>query len=49
MWNAAEQALYAQMDILPFAANTVPMFGNGAEFSIGRLGIIAASIRLSET
>ena len=33
MWDAAEEALYAQMNILPFAATTAPIFGNGAEFA----------------
>ena len=46
VWNAAEAELYAQMDILPFAATTAPFFGNGAEFALGRIGIIATSLRL---
>ena len=48
MWNAAEAELYAQMNILPFAATTAPFFGNGAEFALGRIGIIANSLRLVE-
>jgi peptide/nickel transport system substrate-binding protein len=48
VWNAAEAELYAQMNILPFAATTAPFFGNGAEFTFGRLGIIANSLRLVE-
>ena len=48
VWNAAEAELYAQMNILPFAATTVPWFGNGAEFALGRIGIIPNSLRLVE-
>ena len=48
VWNAAEAELYAQMNILPVAATTLPTFGNGAEFAVGRLGIIANSLRLVE-
>ena len=48
VWNAAEAELYAQMNILPFAATTAPFFGNGAEFALGRIGIIANSLRLVE-
>jgi peptide/nickel transport system substrate-binding protein len=48
VWNAAEEALYAQMDILPFAANAAPTYGNGAEFAFGRLGIVPTSVRLVE-
>ena len=48
VWNAAEAELYAQMNILPFAATTAPFFGNGAEFAFGRIGIIANSLRLVE-
>ena len=48
VWNAAEAELYAQMNILPFAATTAPWFGNGAEFALGRIGIIANSLRLVE-
>ena len=46
VWNAAEEALYAEMNILPFAANTLPIFGNGAEFALGRAGLIPTSLRL---
>ena len=49
LWNAAEEALYAQMNILPFAATTAPEFGNGAEFALGRLGLIPTSLRLVES
>ncbi len=42
-WNAAEEALFAQMNILPFAVSTLPTFGQGAEFEIGRFGIIPAT------
>jgi peptide/nickel transport system substrate-binding protein len=48
VWNSAEEALYAQMNILPFAANTLPTFGNGAEFALGGLGLIPTSLRLVE-
>jgi peptide/nickel transport system substrate-binding protein len=48
VWHAAEEALYAQMNILPFAATTLPIFGNGAEFALGRLGLIPTSLRLTE-
>jgi peptide/nickel transport system substrate-binding protein len=49
VWNAAEEALYAQMNILPFAASIAPTFGNGAEFADGRLGIVPTSLRLLES
>ncbi len=39
VWNAAEEALYAEMNILPFAATPFPIFGNGAEFALGRAGV----------
>jgi peptide/nickel transport system substrate-binding protein len=48
-WNAAEEALVAEMNILPFAASTLPAFGQGAEFETGGFGIIPATIRLVET
>ena len=48
VWDAAEAELYAQMNILPVAATTAPTFGNGAEFAVGRIGIIANSLRLVE-
>jgi peptide/nickel transport system substrate-binding protein len=48
VWNAAEEALYAEMNILPFAATTLPFFGNGAEFALGRLGFVPTSLRLTE-
>ena len=47
VWNAAEAALYAQMNILPVRRHhRRRSFGNGAEFELGRLGIIATSLRL---
>jgi peptide/nickel transport system substrate-binding protein len=48
-WNAAEEALFAQMDVLPFAVSTLPVFGQGAEFEIGGFGIIPATVRLTES
>jgi peptide/nickel transport system substrate-binding protein len=48
-WNAAEEALYAQMNILPFAASTLPVFGNGAEFQLGSYGILPQTVRLVES
>jgi peptide/nickel transport system substrate-binding protein len=48
VWNAAEAELYAQMNILPVAASTLPIFGNGAEFDYGRIGFVATSLRLVE-
>ncbi|MFI6478367.1 ABC transporter substrate-binding protein [Nonomuraea sp. NPDC050663] len=32
-WNAAEEALFAKADIVPFADTTTPLYGNGAEFA----------------
>ncbi len=44
-WKAAEAALYQQSDIVPFAANVLPSFGKGAEFSF--LGsLVPTSIRM---
>jgi peptide/nickel transport system substrate-binding protein len=47
-WDEAEKALYAQMNILPYAVTTAPVFGRNAEFAAGRLGLIPSSIRLFE-
>ena len=47
-WDDAEKALYAQMNILPYAVTTAPTFGRNAEFAAGRLGLIPSSIRLFE-
>ena len=48
-WNAAEEALVAEMNMLPFAASTLPAFGQGAEFETGPFGIIPATVRLVES
>jgi peptide/nickel transport system substrate-binding protein len=48
-WNAAEEAFFAQMNILPFAVSTLPTFGQGAEFETGPSGIIPATVRLVES
>ena len=49
MWNAAEAGLYAQMNVLPFAATTAPFFRERRRvFELGRIGIIANSLRLVE-
>jgi peptide/nickel transport system substrate-binding protein len=48
-WNAAEEALFAEMNVLPFAVSTLPTFGQGAEFEVGGFGIIPATVRLVES
>lgn len=45
-WAAAEQALFEQVDVVPFANASRPAFGKGAEFELSQGSITPASIRM---
>jgi peptide/nickel transport system substrate-binding protein len=45
-WNAAEQALFQQADIVPFVDSVVPAFAQGATFQLVQGGIAPSSIRM---
>jgi peptide/nickel transport system substrate-binding protein len=45
-WGTAEKALYEQVDVVPFANSTRPMFGKGAEFELSQGSINPATIRM---
>jgi peptide/nickel transport system substrate-binding protein len=45
-WDAAEQALYKRVDIVPFANSNRPTFAKGAEFELTRGSIAPSSIRM---
>ncbi|UMG94663.1 ABC transporter substrate-binding protein [Nocardioides sp. TF02-7] len=44
-WMAAEEALFASADVVPFASNLVRTFGNGAEFEVTG-SLVPTSIRM---
>ncbi|PZF85711.1 ABC transporter substrate-binding protein [Jiangella anatolica] len=46
-WMEAEQALFAQNDVLLFADETIPIFLDGVTVSLGGDGAIPATIRLT--
>jgi peptide/nickel transport system substrate-binding protein len=46
-WQEAEEALYAENDVLIFADETIPFFLDGASFERGGDGPIAPTIRLT--
>lgn len=45
-WTAAQKALLQQLDVIPFADSTVPLFGNGAAFEISQGSVTPTSIRM---
>jgi peptide/nickel transport system substrate-binding protein len=45
-WGAAEEALYEQANVVPFASSNRPMFGTGAEFELSTGAVAPASIRM---
>lgn len=45
-WNAAEAALYDRLDVVPFANDSRPWFGNKAVFELSNGGIVPTSIRM---
>jgi peptide/nickel transport system substrate-binding protein len=44
-WAAGERALLQQVNVVPFANSTVPIFGKGATFELSD-GVSPASIRM---
>jgi peptide/nickel transport system substrate-binding protein len=45
-WAAAEKALFAHVDLVPFVNSTVPTFGQGAQFEFGDGALVPQSIRM---
>ncbi|HZC40915.1 MAG TPA: ABC transporter substrate-binding protein [Streptosporangiaceae bacterium] len=45
-WDQAEQALYQRADVIPFAAQTEPVWAKNATFQLGGNGPIPTSLRL---
>ena len=45
-WLAAESALVADADVIPFANQTAATFGSGARFSSGAVAVVPTSIRM---
>jgi len=45
-WNQAEEALFQKADVVPFAAQTQPVWANHATFELGTSGPVATSLRL---
>jgi peptide/nickel transport system substrate-binding protein len=45
-WAAAEEALFAHVDLVPFANTAVPIFGNGATFELSQNSLDPSSIRM---
>lgn len=46
-WNQAEEALYQQADVIPFAAQTEPVWAKKATFQLGNSGPVPTSLRLT--
>lgn len=45
-WNQAEEALFQKADVVPFAAQTQPVWASHATFELGTSGPVATSLRL---
>ncbi|GAB4056035.1 ABC transporter substrate-binding protein [Catellatospora paridis] len=45
-WQAAEEALFKRLDVVPFVDSTVPVFGKGAEFELSQGSVTPGSIRM---
>jgi peptide/nickel transport system substrate-binding protein len=45
-WDAAEVAIFHQVDLVPFVDSTVQVFGTGATFQISNGDLVASSIRM---
>lgn len=45
-WNHAEEALFQQADVIPFSAQTEPVWGSHATFQLGSSGPVPTSVRL---
>jgi peptide/nickel transport system substrate-binding protein len=45
-WLAAESALVADADVVPFANQTISIFGSGARFTSGAVAVVPTSIRM---
>ncbi|GIF77040.1 ABC transporter substrate-binding protein [Asanoa siamensis] len=45
-WAAAEKAIFARVDLVPFVNSTVPTFGQGAQFEFGDGALVPQSIRM---
>ena len=45
-WDAAEVALFHQVDVVPFVDSTIPIFGTGATFQLSNGDVVPSSIRM---
>jgi peptide/nickel transport system substrate-binding protein len=45
-WLAAESALFAQLDVVPFANTVVPTFGTDTRFAMNQGAIQPSTIRM---
>ena len=45
-WQAAEEALFQRVDVVPFANTATPVFGKGATFELMQGAVIPTSVRM---
>jgi peptide/nickel transport system substrate-binding protein len=45
-WNAAETALFKNLDLVPFVDSTVPWFARGATFSLSQGSVVPTSVKM---
>jgi peptide/nickel transport system substrate-binding protein len=45
-WEAAEEALFKQVNLVPFVDSTIPAFGTGATFQLSNGDLVPSSIRM---
>lgn len=45
LWNDAEKAIFAEVNVVPWGLNTSPVFGNGVEFELSFGSVVPTSLR----